>query len=101
LEADYAQVKLMDLENEQLRKQAFEKGKHKSHTTASSGQARHMTAKDNLVELAKMDWCDAMKDVWRELKLQFQVIKKALSNQQKAIEKAKKVAAAALQAEQA
>jgi hypothetical protein len=92
LEADYAQMKLMDLENERLRKQAFEKEKRKSRTAPSSGHARHMTAEENLIELAKIDWRNAMKEVWKELQPQFQVIKKAYSNRQKEIERAKKVA---------
>ena len=92
LEADYAQMKLMDLENERLRKRAFEKEKHKSHTAPASGHARHMTAEENLIELAKIDWRNAMKDIWKELQPRFQVIKKAYSNQQKEIARAKKVA---------
>ena len=48
LEEDYAQMKLMDLENERLRKQAFQKEKQKTQNKQSSGQARHMTAAENL-----------------------------------------------------
>lgn len=44
LEKDYAQMKLMDLENERLRKQAFEKGKRKNQNKLTSGRAQHMTA---------------------------------------------------------
>jgi len=92
LEADYAQMMLMDLENEWLRKQAFKKEKRRSHAAPSSGHTGHMTAEDNLIELAKLDWCNAMKDMWKELQLRFQLIKKALNNWQKEIAKAKKVA---------
>jgi hypothetical protein len=39
LEEDYAQMKLMDLENKRLRKQAFKKEKWKAQNKRSSGQA--------------------------------------------------------------
>jgi hypothetical protein len=41
-------MKLMDLENEQLRKQVFEKAKRKNQSKLTSGQAHHMTAAENL-----------------------------------------------------
>jgi hypothetical protein len=49
LEEDYTQIKLMDLENERLRKQAFEKGQQKKLNKLTSGHARHMTAEENLL----------------------------------------------------
>jgi len=52
LEEDYAQMKLMDLENERLRKQAFEREKQKAQDKRSSGHAQHMTASENLDLLA-------------------------------------------------
>jgi hypothetical protein len=39
LEEDYAQMKLMDLENERLRNQAFKKEKQKAQNKWSSGHA--------------------------------------------------------------
>ena len=39
LEKSYAQMKLMDLENERLRKQVFEKGKRKMQNKFTSGHA--------------------------------------------------------------
>ena len=39
LEEDYTQMKLMNLENERLRKQAFGKEKRKAKNMCSSGQA--------------------------------------------------------------
>jgi hypothetical protein len=39
LEEDYAQMKLMDLENKRLRKRAFEKEKQKNPYKLSSGRA--------------------------------------------------------------
>ena len=52
LEEDYAQMKLMDLENERLRKQAFEKEKQKNWDKLTSGHARHMIAAETLDLLA-------------------------------------------------
>jgi hypothetical protein len=52
LEKSYAQMKLMDLENERLRKQVFEKGKRKTQNKFTSVHARHMTAAENLDLLA-------------------------------------------------
>lgn len=65
MERDYAVKKLMDKENERLRKQLFEKSK-KHSKKLTSGQARHMTAEENMVILAKEDWAAAMKEVFRE-----------------------------------
>jgi hypothetical protein len=45
-------MKLMDLENERLRKQAFEKAKQKNQNKLTSGHAHHMTAAENLDFLA-------------------------------------------------
>ena len=55
LEKDYAQMKLMDLENERLQKHVFEKEKRKNQPKLFSGQAQHMTAADHqkVVEKAK------------------------------------------------
>ena len=92
LEADYAQMRLMDLENERLRKRAFEKGKRKSKKTLTSGQAWHMTAAETLDFLARQDWESGMKDVFKEAAPRFKVLKKAILDYHKAIEKVKKVA---------
>jgi len=44
LEQDYAQMKLMNLENEQLHQKAFGKDQQKAtRKKLASGQARHMT----------------------------------------------------------
>ena len=92
LEEDYAQMKLMDLENERLRKRAFEKEKRKAQNKRSSGQARHMTAAENLDLLARQDWESRMKDVFKEAAPQFRVLKKSILDYHKQIEKAKQVA---------
>ena len=67
LEEDYAQMKLMDLENERLRKKVFEKGKWKNQGRLTSGHAQHMTAAENLDFLARQDWESRMKEVFREV----------------------------------
>jgi hypothetical protein len=92
LEEDYAQMKLMDLENERLRKRIEEKGKRKYQSKLTSGRARHMTAAENLDLLARQDWESGMKDVFKEAAPQFRVLKKNILDYQKEIEKAKKVA---------
>jgi len=92
LEEDYAQMKLMDLENERLRKQAFEKVKRKGQNKLASGRARHMTATENLDFLARQDWESLMKDVFKEAAPRFRVLKKSILDYEKEVEKAKKVA---------
>jgi hypothetical protein len=92
LEEDYAQMKLMDLENERLRKQVLEKGKRKNNSKLASGRARHMTAAENLDLLARQDWESRMKDVFKEAAPRFRVLKKDIVNYHKALEKARKVA---------
>lgn len=76
LEEDYAQMKLMDLENERLRKQAFRKVKQKNQNRLTSGHARHMTAAESLDLLARQDWERWMKDVFKEAAPRFKVLKK-------------------------
>jgi hypothetical protein len=53
LKQDYAQMKLMDLENERLRQKAFAKEKQKAtRKKLTSGQAHHMTAPEMIDHLA-------------------------------------------------
>jgi hypothetical protein len=92
LEEDYAQMKLMDLENERLRRRAFEKEKRKTQNKRSSGHARHMTAAENLDLLAHQDWESKMKDIFKEAAPRFKVLKKSILDYYKEIEKANKVA---------
>ena len=91
LEEDYAQMKLMDLENERLRKQVFERENRSKQSKLTSAQARHMTAIEMLDFLARQDWESQMKDVFKELAPQFKILKKNITDYQKAIEKAKKI----------
>ena len=92
LEEDYTQMKLMDLENERLRKQVLEKGKRKTNSKLASGRARHMTAAENLDLLARQDWESRMKDVLKEAAPRFRVLKKDIVDYHKVLEKARKVA---------
>ena len=92
LEQDFAQMKLMELENERLRKRAFEKKGQKKQNMPTSGRARHMTAAENLDWLARHDWESLMKDVFKEAALRFKVLKKNITDYQKALEKEKKAA---------
>jgi hypothetical protein len=109
MEEDYAQRTLMDLENEKLRKQVFERAKRKTQNKLTSGCARHMTATENLDFLARQDWERRMKDVFKEAGPRFKVLKKSILDHQRVIEKVrkvakqetKKVAAAAARAERA
>jgi hypothetical protein len=92
LEDDYAQMKLMDLENERLRKQILERGKRKNQSRLTLERARHMTATENLDLLAQQDWESGMKDVFKEAAPQFRVLKKNILDYQKEVEKVKKAA---------
>ena len=92
LEEDYAQMKLMDLENARLRKQLLEKGKRKPQSKRTSGRAQHMMAAKNLDLLARQDWESDMKDVFKEAAPRFRVLKKCILEYQKEVEKAKKAA---------
>ena len=88
LEEDYAQIKLMDLENERLRKRAFEK-ENRKQSKQTSARARHMTAVEMLDSLALQDWKGWMKNVFKEAAPQFKVIRKNIADYHKAAEKRK------------
>jgi hypothetical protein len=92
LEQDFAQMKLMELENERLRKRAFEKKGRKKQNMHTAGLARHMTAAENLDWLARHDWESLMKDLFKEAAPQFKVLKKNIADYQKALKKEKKTA---------
>jgi hypothetical protein len=92
LEEDFAQMRLMDLENERLRKRVFAKEKQKSQNKRTSGHARHMTANENLDLLARQDWESRMRDVFKEAAPRFKALKKNIVDYHKTTEKARKVA---------
>jgi hypothetical protein len=85
-------MKLMDLENERLRKQVFERAKRKTQNKLTSGHACHMTATENVDFLARQNWERGMKDVFKEAGPRFKVLKKSILDYQRAIEIARKVA---------
>jgi hypothetical protein len=92
LEQDFAQMKLMELENGRLRKCAFEKTGWKGQNMPTSGCAHHMTGAENLDWLAHHDWESLMKDIFKEAVPWFKVLKKNIVDYQKALEKEKKAA---------
>jgi hypothetical protein len=85
-------MKLMDLENEWLRKQVFEKAMRKNQSKLTSGQECHMRAAENLDFLTRQDWERGMKDVFKEAAPRFKVLKKHILDYQGAVEKARKLA---------
>ncbi|KIL55149.1 hypothetical protein M378DRAFT_18199 [Amanita muscaria Koide BX008] len=93
LEQDYAQMKLMDLENERLRKKAFAKDQRKTaKRKLTSGQARHMTAPEMIELLARQTWESAMADVFKEASSQFKARRKAIDDHHKALVTERKLA---------
>ena len=69
----------------------FKKENQSKQTKCTSGQAWHMTATEMLDFLARQDWEGQMKNVFKEVAPQFKVLKKNITDYQKAIENAKKV----------
>lgn len=67
MQRDYALKRLMDHENERLRKRLFEKP-NKPNKKLTSGFARHMTSEENLLALAREVWQLKMKEVFRSEK---------------------------------
>ena len=99
LEQDYAQMKLMDMENERLRQKAFTKCQQKAAKKLTSGQAHHMTATEMMDLLAWQTWESAMRDLFKEASERFKAQRKAIDNYHKQIaanrkaeEKARKAA---------
>ena len=93
LEQDYAQMKLMNLENKRLQKKAFAKDQQKTAKKKfTSGQAWHMTAPEMIDLLAQQTWELAMADVFKEASEQFKARQKAIDNYHKAIVAERKLA---------
>ena len=65
MQRDYTLKQLMDNKNGRLCKHLFNKEK-KPGKKLALGCARHMTNEENLMELAKMDWVAAMKEVFKD-----------------------------------
>jgi hypothetical protein len=100
LEQDYTQMKLMDLENEKLRKRAFAREERKTKKKLVAGQARHMTAEENLDMLAREDWEKLMKDIFKELAPRLKVQKKTITLFYQNLEKERKAAERAQKTEE-
>lgn len=66
MEKDYALKKLMDNENERLRKKLFNK-QHKPQKKERTGFARHMTSEKNLESLRLEDWAAVFKQMAKNL----------------------------------
>lgn len=62
MQKDYALKKLMDKENERLRKQLYNK-KNTPKKKERTGLARHMTDEDNIIELLKDEWVACLKEL--------------------------------------
>jgi DDE superfamily endonuclease len=98
LERDFAQLKLMDGENERLRKVAFAKEeKRMRKKELTTVHPRHMTGTEMLHILAQNDWKKKMKDVHQEAATIFHGLRTAidqhykdLDDQAKAAEKEQK-----------
>jgi len=91
LEQDYAQMKLMDLENERLRRKVFAKDQRKAtRKKFATGQARHMTAPEMMEQLARQTWESAMGDLFKEASEKFKARRKAIDDFHKAIAAEKK-----------
>jgi PHD/YefM family antitoxin component YafN of YafNO toxin-antitoxin module len=101
LEQDYTQMKLMDLENEQLHQKAFAKDKRKAaRSKLTSGQARHMTASEMLDLLARQTWESMMGDLFKEASERFKALRKAIDDHHKQIAVEKKAEEKARKAEE-
>ncbi len=91
LEQDYAQMKLMDLENERLHRKAFAKDQRKAtRKKFTTGQACHMTAPEMMEQLAQQTWESVMGDLFKEASEKFKAWRKAIDNYHKAIAAEKK-----------
>ena len=64
MEKDYALKKLMDKENERLRKELYNR-QSKPKKRLATGFARHMTSEDSLIALAREEWSVAMREVFK------------------------------------
>ena len=100
LKQDYAQMKLMDLENEKLRKRAFAREGWKAKKKLMTGQACHMTANENLDMLAQEDWEKLMQEVFKELSPCLKVQKKTITLFYQNLDKERKTAEQAQKAEE-
>ena len=85
VQRDYAQMVLMDGENERLRQIAFAKQTKQRKKKQTSSHPRHMTGEENLEVLARADWNMAMKSVFQEATETFKACRKMNDNHYKAL----------------
>lgn len=64
MEKDFALKKLMDKENERLRKELYNR-QNKPKKRLATGFARHMTSEDSLIALAREEWSVAMREIFK------------------------------------
>ncbi|KAF9059603.1 hypothetical protein BDP27DRAFT_1431151 [Rhodocollybia butyracea] len=76
LEKNYAQMKLMDVENEHLQKKAFKKKVNKVYTSA---EGRHLTDTENLEGLLRAEAKKKRAELHKDLAPTFKNIKKSLT----------------------
>ncbi|KAF5378694.1 hypothetical protein D9757_010747 [Collybiopsis confluens] len=88
LEAYYAQLKLMEIENAKYRNKAF--AKKKTRTALNTATARHLTSKEMLDLLAQQELKKHIEAMTKELRPKFKRIKKRLGEAEKALKAARK-----------
>lgn len=92
LEQDYAQMKLMDSENEQLCQKAFSKDQQKAaRKKLTSGQAHHMTAPKIVDLLVQQTLESIMGDLFKEASEQFKMRQETIDDHHKQVTANKKV----------
>jgi hypothetical protein len=104
LQQNYAQMKLMDMENERLRIKLFQKASKKNKSLPVAGSARHMTSEEMLELLALEEWKRVIKAAHKEMGPRLHAQKKMITKFEREEAKRKKAEAAeaaALASEQA
>jgi hypothetical protein len=94
LEQNYAQMKLMDIENERLRVKLFNKIKKKEKSLLVTTDARHMTSEEMLHLLAREEWKRSMKEVYKKLGPVFKLQRKRVTDHMREEAKRRKAEAA-------
>jgi hypothetical protein len=94
LEQKYAQMKLMDIENERLRVKLFNKIKKKEKSLLVTTDACHMTSEEMLDLLAREEWKRAMKELYKKLGPVFKLQRKWVADHMREEAKQRKAEAA-------
>jgi len=90
IQADYAQMRLMDDENGRLRQRAYAKAKKKGKDQRESSDARHMTSMENLEKLARSDWKAEMQGTFKLIRERGKTQEKEVANHNKVLEQEKR-----------